>query len=270
MTGGSRASLPPGRTVRVIGPGRAGRSMAAALAGVGWEVAGILGRGDDVAASGDGVDLVVIATPDAQVRHVASAIDPRPHTVVAHLSGSLGLAATDPARHPRVGVLHPLVAMPDPELGALRLVGAWYAVAGDPLVTRVVEDLGGRWFTVADDAWAAYHAAAVIASNHVVALLGQAERVAATAGVDFEVYLDLVRATLDNVEALGPAGALTGPAARGDLATIAGHLAALDPRERPGYQAGVDLARRLAEATWPADADSGPSDPSAADADMDP
>ncbi len=125
-------------------------------------------------------------------------------------------------------------------------------MAGDPLVTRVVDDLGGRWFEVAEPDWVAHHAAAVIASNHVVAVLGQAERVAATAGVPFDVYLELVRATLDNVIELGPAAALTGPAARGDEATVAAHLAALDPAERAGYAAVAELARRLAGARPPA------------------
>jgi predicted short-subunit dehydrogenase-like oxidoreductase (DUF2520 family) len=100
---------------------------------------------------------------------------------------------------------------------------------------------------VADEDRAAYHAAAAIASNHLVALLGQAERVAASAGVPFEAYLDLVQATVDNVRALGPAAALTGPAARGDRATLDRHRAALAPDERAAYDTMVELARRLVE-----------------------
>ena len=87
----------------------------------------------------------------------------------------------------------------------------------------------------------------MIASNHLVALLGQVERVAAAAGVPLEAYLDLVRATLDNVAELGPAAALTGPVARGDWATVDRHLAALDPSEHEAYGAMVALARRLVE-----------------------
>jgi predicted short-subunit dehydrogenase-like oxidoreductase (DUF2520 family) len=112
-------------------------------------------------------------------------------------------------------------------------------------VRTVVEALGGRWFTVADADRAAYHAAACIASNHLVALLGQAERVGASAGVPSEAFIDLVRATVENVAVLGPARALTGPAARGDEGTIKRHRAALDPSELRAYDAMVDLARRL-------------------------
>jgi predicted short-subunit dehydrogenase-like oxidoreductase (DUF2520 family) len=100
---------------------------------------------------------------------------------------------------------------------------------------------------VADDDRAAYHAAAVIASNHLVAVLGQAERVAAQAGVPFEAYLDLVRATVDNVAELGPAAALTGPAARGDDATIQRHLDAVPEDEREAFATLVRLARRLVD-----------------------
>jgi predicted short-subunit dehydrogenase-like oxidoreductase (DUF2520 family) len=110
----------------------------------------------------------------------------------------------------------------------------------------VVELLGGRALVVADEQRAAYHAAACIASNHVVALLGQVERVAAAAGLGLEPFLALSRAALADVADLGPAAALTGPAARGDEATLARHRAALVPEERAGYDAGVALSRRLA------------------------
>lgn len=234
------------RTFRTIGAGRAGRSLAAALGATGWRHLGFLGRGDRLAAAGDGADLVVVATPDAAVAEVAAAVDPDDRTVVAHLAGSLGLDVLAP--HPRPAALHPLVALPSPEIGARRLAaGAWFAVAGDPLVRRVVDDLGGRWFEVADDDRAAYHAAAAMASNHVVALLGQVARVAADIGVPAEAYLDLTRGAVDDVAALGPAAALTGPVARGDWATVAHHLAALDASEHDAYRALAAAARRLVD-----------------------
>lgn len=220
--------------------------MALALGGVGWDVLGVLDRHDDATMAAEGVDLLVIATPDSSIRDVATTIEPVASTVVAHMAGSLGLDVLEP--HPRRAGLHPLLAMPNPEVGARRLVaGAWFAIAGDSIARRVVEDLGGRWFNVDDEQRAAYHAAAVMASNHLVALLGQVERVASTAGVPFEAYLDLVRATVDNVAELGPAGALTGPAARGDWATVARHLGAIHPSEREAYEALARAARRLVD-----------------------
>lgn len=238
--------------LRVVGPGRAGGAFALALGRAGWEVTEPVGRGDDPAGAARGVDLVLIATPDAAVAATAAAVAPVPSTVVAHCSGSLGL---DVVAHARPAAVHPLVALPSADLGAERLsAGAWFAVAGDPLVQRVVADLGGRWFTVADRDRAAYHAAAVVASNHLVALFGQVERIAAGVGVPAEAYLDLARATLENVGELGAARALTGPVARGDWATVTRHLAALDPSEHAAYRALAAAARRLVDGTGlPAD-----------------
>jgi predicted short-subunit dehydrogenase-like oxidoreductase (DUF2520 family) len=238
-------------TVRLIGPGRAGRSLAAALADAGCAVHPILGRGDDLVDAAAGVDVLVLATPDAVVGPVARSVEPVPGTTVVHLSGALGLDVLAP--HPRRGSLHPLVPLPTPEVGRARLHGgATFAVAGDPVVGELVRALGGRALAVAEDRRVAYHAAACIAANHVVALLGQAERVAALAGLPLDVFVGLTRAALDDVVALGAARALTGPAARGDEATLERHralLAAEDPEDLAGYDAGVALARRLAGAT---------------------
>src|SRR4029077_2733576 len=106
--------------------------------------------------------LLVIATPDAAVAAVAASVTPSRSTVVAHLAGSLGLDVL--ASHPRRAALHPLVALPSAEVGADRLRGAWFAVAGDALVRDVVAALDGHAIDVRDEDRAAYHAAACIAS----------------------------------------------------------------------------------------------------------
>jgi predicted short-subunit dehydrogenase-like oxidoreductase (DUF2520 family) len=232
--------------VRIIGPGRAGTALALALTNAGWDVAPMLGRADDPIGAAAGVDLLVLATPDDEIRGVARAVAPDDSTVIAHLSGARGLDVLTP--HERRAAIHPLVALPTPELGAKRLVGGWFAVAGDSLADEVVQALRGRAFTVDDADRATYHAAAVIASNHLVALMGQVERLASEVGVPLDAYLDLAMATLDNVAELGAGAALTGPAARGDEATIRRHLRALPADERRAYRGMVDAARRLAAA----------------------
>jgi predicted short-subunit dehydrogenase-like oxidoreductase (DUF2520 family) len=229
--------------LRVIGPGRAGRSLASALNRAGWQVVGMHGRGDDIAGAGAGADLVLITTPDAAIAEVAAAIEPSDQPVIAHAAGSLGLDVL--TGHHRRAAVHPLVALPDPERGAERLFGSWFAVAGDPIVQRVAADLGGRWFEVADTDRAAYHAAAVVASNHLVALMGQVHRIAGGIGVPGEAYLHLAAGALQNVAEVGPADALTGPVARGDWDTVARHLAAIEPSEREAYLAMAAAARRL-------------------------
>lgn len=239
-------------TIRIVGPGRAGTSLAGALSARGWHVVGFLGRHDDVSHAARDVDVLVIATPDDAVATVAAAVLPQANTTVLHLSGSLGLDALAP--HARRAALHPLVPLPNAAVGAQRLgEGVTFAVAGDPLARLMVESLGGRVVEVADADRAAYHAAACIAANHVVALLGQVERVAASVGLDVEAFLPLTRAAVDDVAALGPRQALTGPAVRGDWATLSRHLDALPANERAGYQAGAALATQLAHSAHSVD-----------------
>ncbi len=232
-------------SIRIVGPGRAGTSLAAALSARGWTFAGFRGRDDDIADAARGVDVLVIATPDDAIAEVAAAVTPEPGTTVVHLSGSLGLDALVP--HVRRAAVHPLVPLPNGEVGAARLAsGVTFAVAGDPVAREMVECLGGRLVEVADEDRAAYHATACIAANHVVALLGQVERVANWVGLDLESFLPLTRAAVDDVAALGARAALTGPARRGDWATLSRHLDALPEDERAAYQAGAALATRLA------------------------
>lgn len=229
---------------RIIGPGRAGGALAVALADAGWRIDGPLGRDHDPAAVTAGTRLVLLAVPDAAVAAVARSLAPG-DAVVAHVAGSLGLDVLAP--HLRTASVHPLVSLPDAELGARRLTGAWFAVAGDPVATDVVDALGGRAVAVADEDRTAYHAAAAVAANHLVALLGQVERLARTVGVPLEAYLDLARGALDNVGEVGPAAALTGPVARGDRATVARHLAAIPADERATYAMLAEAAQRLVD-----------------------
>ncbi len=236
-------------TFRVIGRGRAGLSLTLALEAVGYHSAGIVRRGEPVRDAAKGVDVLVIATPDDTVAEVSRQIAPVGSTVVVHLSGSLGLEAL--ASHPRRGSLHPLVPLPSPAVGAVRLrSGITFAIAGDRTARQLAEDLGGCVVEVDDAQRVSYHAAAAIAANHLVALLGQVERVAAAAGLPLDAFAGLVRSATDDAFALGPQAALTGPAGRGDWRTIESHrraLAALPgPRtEVAAYDAMVDLARRL-------------------------
>ena len=231
-------------TVRIIGHGRAGTSFATAFGAAGVEVRGLLGRADDVFSAAADVDVLLLAVPDQAVVDVAWAVSPVPGTVVAYCSGALGLEVLAP--HERVAALHPLVTLPDPATGAERLgSGGYFAVAGDQAIVDLVHALGGKALVIPAQARAAYHAAACMASNHLVALLGQVQRVAATVGLPLEAFLPLARGALDDVSRLGPAAALTGPVSRGDLTTIERHRQVLDPAELGGYDAGVDLARRL-------------------------
>jgi predicted short-subunit dehydrogenase-like oxidoreductase (DUF2520 family) len=256
-----------------VGPGRAGSAVALALAARGWQPVAVAGRtvgapstkrtaarlgarAVEVTDAGRDADLVIVATPDPAIAAAAAALAPslRSGALVIHLSGAATLHELDGVLLARsdveVGSLHPLQSLPSGDtakIGADRLAGSWCAIDGSARVERVALTLGMRPFRVDAADRVTYHAAACVASNHLVALLGQVERLARTAGVPFEAFLPLVRGTVENVSELGPAVALTGPVARGDRETVARHVDALPPSERHAYEALVREARRLAD-----------------------
>ena len=204
------------RRFSLVGPGRAGMSFHGALLTLGWQSENVFGVGDDVANAAQDVDLCVVAVPDRAIRSVAAKIAPG-DAVVMHISGATPVSALSPHR---AAALHPLLSLADPDAGATALTTCYFACGGDPLAQEIAEELSGKWFRVDDDDRALYHAAAAIGSNHLVALLGQVERVADEIGVPLEAFMALVQSSVDNVARLGPKEALTGPAARGDDATV--------------------------------------------------
>ena len=234
------------KKVQVVGPGKAGCSLGTALERKGWIVHEYLGKTDDLEDAAQSVDLLVIATPDEVISTVSRKIQPNPSTVIAHLSGVLGLDVLAP-HNLRMG-LHPLASLPNPERGAdLLESGIWFGITGDPLGKEIVDELGGKYFHVADEDKSLYHAVAVTASNHLTSLLGQVERIAKELDIPFEAFLNLALETMKNIETLGPSEALTGPASRGDSQTIALHLQALPEDERSLYKLLSDNAKRLSE-----------------------
>jgi predicted short-subunit dehydrogenase-like oxidoreductase (DUF2520 family) len=259
---------PSQRALALVGPGRAGTTIAAGLVARGWVCVGVAGRTTDAPSAlraatrlgapavatadvGCRADLVIIGTPDGAIAATAVAVAPRVRrgATVLHLSGACGLAELEKLRVDRpdveIGSLHPLQSLPSVDTGLARLPGSWCAIEGPASVERLALSLGMRPFRVEASERARYHAAATIASNHLVALLGQATRIAGAAGVPPEALLPLIRSTLDNVEMLGPAAALTGPVARGDADTVSRHVDALEPDERSAYRALAEQALRL-------------------------
>jgi len=230
--------------IAIVGAGRLGSALAAALGS-----AAPLGRG----ASAPGAALVLLCVPDAEIPAAAAALGPaRDGRLVGHCSGATGLDALRP--HEALS-LHPLMTVPAGAPPGV-LAGAGCAVAGATpralaAAHALAARLGMRAVAVAEGDRAAYHAAAAMASNFLVTLEAAAERVAATAGVDRALLAPLVRASVENWAALGPARALTGPVARGDATTVARHreaLGARTPELLPLYDELARATRALAEA----------------------
>ncbi|HWV85241.1 MAG TPA: DUF2520 domain-containing protein [Capillimicrobium sp.] len=228
----------------VVGRGRLGTALTAALRAAGLTVDGPLGREPDLG----GADVVILAVPDGEIAAAAAAVPPGP--LVGHCSGATTLAPLAP--HEAFS-LHPLMTI-SPE-GA-DFSGASAAVAGstdraEAVAAALARALGMRPLEVVDEDRGAYHAAASIAANFLVTLEAAAERLAATAGVDREALAPLVRAALENWIELGGRRALTGPIARGDHETVARQRAAIAERTPdllPLFDALADATRDLAAA----------------------
>lgn len=226
----------------VVGPGRAGGSICLASAGSGHRIVGVLSRsGTDrygPALSWDrplpAADVALIAVTDGAIAEVARRLAgiARGVEVAAHLSGFAPVSILEPLREDGVAIggFHPLQTLPDPERGAAALAGSHAGVGGDAMAVAVLERLASslamHHFPLRDEARPAYHAAAAAASNFVVTALATAGDLFSVAGVDPGVARPLVQRAVENVYTSDPLTALTGPVARGDHDTVAGHLGA--------------------------------------------
>jgi predicted short-subunit dehydrogenase-like oxidoreductase (DUF2520 family) len=233
-------------SVAVVGRGRLGQALAGALRDAGFQVPAPAGRGEVPA----GADAIVLCVPDAEIPAAAAAVaGAAPY--VGHTSGATPLTALEPAGARAFG-LHPLQTV---TADGADLRGCGAAIAGSTpdaleVARTIAERLGMAAFEVRDDQRPAYHAAASMASNYLVTLEWAAQTLAARAGIEAP-FGPLVRTTLENVLALGPQEALTGPIARGDGATVARQreaVAAAAPELLPLFDALAERTRALVAA----------------------
>ena len=237
-------------SVFILGAGRAGRSLARALVASGVDVVGLHGRRaeDDVVPVSAGripvrigeAGVVLLTVRDVKLDDaiVEVAASPMaPGAVVLHASGATdpaGLATLRAAGHP-CGTLHPLVPLADPARAAEVLRDAWIGVDGDPpavaAARELVARLGAHALLIPPGEKPRYHAAAVFAANFPIVLSAFAGRLLREAGVDDDdarrAVHRLMAAAAENVRESTPQEVLTGPIARGDVASVRRHLEAL-------------------------------------------
>ena len=236
---------PSRATIGVVGRGRVGRSLASAAAATGLDLRVV--PATDAAAACDGADAVLLCVPDEAIAATAAAVlAGASPALIGHTSGATTLDVFPPGDAGRFS-LHPLQTFADT---ATPVTDTPCAIAGsDPaalaFATQLADALGMRAFEVPEDRRAAYHAAACIASNFLIALEETATELLDRAGIEDarELLAPLVLRTAANWVENGPA-ALTGPIARGDAATVERHRAALAdlaPELLPVYEA---LAKR--------------------------
>jgi predicted short-subunit dehydrogenase-like oxidoreductase (DUF2520 family) len=203
-------------------------------------------------------DFVLLSVPDDALRPLVAGLADtgawRDGQLVAHTSGAQGIGVLDPAaaRGVLALALHPVMTFAGRPEDVDRLLGATFGVTAPdelrPVAESLVVEMGGEPVWVPESARPLYHAALSIGSNHLVTLVNDALSLLDHAGVEASAQLlaPLLSASLDNVLRLRDT-ALTGPVARGDVATLRRHRRALAesaPELMPSYLA---MARRTAE-----------------------
>lgn len=260
--------MSPGENLFFVGPGKVGLSLGYAL----WQAEAVdslvyCGRKPDppshplftqgraryvfgLQRPARRTSAVILSVPDSELPEVATALggqgEAPPGAAAFHLSGALN---TDPlaplhARGYSVGSLFPLQTVAHPVTGADVLPGSYFALSGErqalSVGRRLLSALGSPSVTVPVRRRPLCHAASVLASSHVVAILAAAARLLVRAGVSedeaLRALLPQTRGTLQNLETLGPDEALAGPVSRGDAETVHLHLRMLEPDEREIYR----------------------------------
>ena len=253
--------------VGVVGTGRVGAALGAALSRAGHHVVAASGVSaesrrraekllpdvpllppqDVLAAS----ELALLTVPDdalpALVEGLVATGSIKPGTILVHTSGRYGCAVLDPAT--RVGALplalHPAMTFTGTEVDVARLAGCSFGVTAPeplrPIAEALVVEMDGEPEWIAEEVRPLYHAALAYGSNYLVTLVAQASELLREAGVEHPGRMlgPLLGAALDNALRSGDA-ALTGPVARGDAGTVAAHLRVLkqvDPQAAAGYRA---------------------------------
>ncbi|WP_245934366.1 Rossmann-like and DUF2520 domain-containing protein [Arthrobacter psychrolactophilus] len=248
-------AIKPGRLgIGIIGAGKVGAVLGAALRGVGHAVVGVSAVSEaskeraelllpgvpvlEVAEIVERAELVLLAVPDDVLPELVSGLGAmgawQVGQLVAHTSGRFGVGVLAPVRAAG-GIplaLHPAMTFTGMSLDLTRLTDCNFGVTADPamlpIAQALVVEMGAEPVVIAEADRVLYHAALAHSANHMVTLVAQAAQILGDIGVESPSQLlgPLLRASLENALASGES-ALTGPVARGDVGTVAAHSAAL-------------------------------------------
>lgn len=250
-------SPPPRLTVGIIGSGRVGAVLGAALRRTGHDIVAVSARSDlsrvraeallpgvpivDVDDIPERVELLLLAVPDDRLAEVVSRLSGRVRAgqIVMHVSGHHGLDVLSPLTGAIPIAAHPVMTFTGTSLDLDRLEDCPFGVTATdeafPIAAALVVEMGGDPVRVAEHARTTYHAALAHGANHLVTLVAQTLDLLTASGVDDPARLarPLLTAALDNTLREGDR-ALTGPVARGDVATVRAHLERISDPEIAG------------------------------------
>lgn len=179
-------------------------------------------------------DIVLITTQDSEIELVAeklaNSLSHQP--VLFHTSGSLSSEILKKTNKCAAASIHPLVSVSDAFVGSKRFADAYFGIEGDSqaveIAESIVKNLGGKPISISSDSKALYHASAVMACGHLVALIEAANEMLAMCGIkdakNRNILLPLIKSTIGNLEEQTAAEALTGTFARLDSETFARHV----------------------------------------------
>ncbi len=251
------------RSISIIGVGRMGGALALALSEKKYRIENLIARSSEnarkiIAAINQKTrfstleeianidsEIILICTQDAEIAATAALLPEKIKNgaAVFHTSGALSSEILAKVRENgnETGSIHPLVSISDSFLGANRFENAYFAVEGTSESCRIAEslvvDLGGKPFSIDTKYKTLYHAAAVTACGHLVAVVETAIEMLAGCGLENReaqrILLPLIESTIENLRTQTPAEALTGTFARADDETFAKHTEIISRRTAP-------------------------------------
>ncbi|HXH70739.1 MAG TPA: DUF2520 domain-containing protein [Pyrinomonadaceae bacterium] len=249
--------------ISIIGAGRLGGALALALARSGHTIENLVARKIENARrvaeyinpkpkilstnelSKISSETILITTQDYEIENAANRLAKKLENkpFVFHTSGSLSSDILQNLKNAgcKIGSIHPLVSISDAIRGAERFETAYFCVEGDlesvEIAEKIVADLKGKSFRVATEYKMLYHASAVTASGHLVALVDAATEMLSKCGLENadakEIFLPLIKSTIENLQTQKTFEALTGTFARADVKTFENHLKILRENVSP-------------------------------------
>ena len=259
--------------IGVVGAGRVGAVLAAALRAAGHTIVAVGGessasririetllpgvRVDKPSAVARGSDILLLAVPDDALSNVVTMLSAsgaiRSGQYVVHTSGRHGAGVLAPAAEvgAQVAAMHPAMTFTGTDVDLEHLPGTVFGCTGEEPVRSLVEslvvDLGGRANWIEESQRVLYHLALAHGANHLVTLVSQAADLLRASGArdPATILRPLLQAALDNSLEYGDA-ALTGPIVRGDVETVRMHLSAMVDSAPQTLESYVTMARATA------------------------
>ncbi len=240
--------------ISIIGIGKVGGALALALSKNGFEIESLVARkaadfekfshltigSPKLVLFRDlkqiSADICLICTQDFEIPNVVEGLAGKlaGKPFVFHTSGAISSEVLLDLKNAgcKTGSIHPLVSISDPFLGADRFENAYFCLEGDneavKIADKIVETLKGKSFSIATEYKTLYHASAVTACGHLVALIDVAIEMLTKCGLNHEnaqkILLPLIKSTVENLASQTTASALTGTFARADVQTLEKHL----------------------------------------------